>query len=87
MTREQAINALRVVNVYDDYRTQEAKRMGIEALSRGFYGDVIKPAVGGWQRVIDSNGVSFRCSVCNYNRRLEDRNYNYCPICGVKMVK
>lgn len=87
MTREQAINVLRVINVYDDFPTQEAKKMGIEALSQGFFGDVIKPAIGCWQRVFDSQGISFRCTVCNYKRRLEDSEYKYCPICGAKIME
>ena len=86
MNREQAINTLRRIDLYDDYNMQEAKKMGIEALSQGFFGDVIKPAVGAWQRVFDNHGISFRCTVCNYHRRLEDRDFKYCPICGAKMV-
>ena len=86
MNREQAINILRRIDLYDDYNMQEAKKMGIEALTQGFYGDVIKPAVGTWQRVYSRNGIHFQCTVCNYHRHLEDRNFKYCPICGAKMI-
>lgn len=87
ITREEAVNQLRMFCGWDSLPLRLAKDMAIKALVQGFYDDQIKPVLGFWQKVYEPRQeVSYFCSVCNYHKT-HGETFNYCPKCGAKMLK
>lgn len=81
MTKERAISHLKDISMWGIIQADEynALKMAIEELQK-------KPRVGKWKTQKLQRSELTYCSECGFGKHIDDeRNYNYCPICGCRI--